>query len=120
MSFSTFAFRLLPTLLGTRRAVWLGQRLIAARNLAGLIPGIGVEQSLHTPCFGPTNALIIRYNGDIGPCCCDYYRRVNLGNILHQDILTIWRSPRFTQLRRELQRGVRTESICTNCNGSYV
>ena len=89
------------------------------RNVAGLITKL-VPAALPTnPCSALVDVFVIRYNGDIGPCCCDYDRGVVLGNIKDNNIREIWNNEKFKRMRGELSHGIRTEKICKNCNGSY-
>jgi len=63
----------------------------------------------------------IRYNGDVGFCTDDYHRKVKIGNILEQDILTIWRNPHWANLRKQLRAGHREVlDICKTCTGCQV
>jgi radical SAM protein with 4Fe4S-binding SPASM domain len=89
------------------------------RNVAGLITKLVPAAPPTNPCPALVDVFVIRYNGDIGPCCCDYDRGVVLGNIKDNSIREIWNNEKFKRMRAELAQGIRTEKICKNCNGSY-
>jgi cyclic pyranopterin phosphate synthase len=95
------------------------QKLDRLKNVAGLIDGVA-SGPFTNPCSSPRDVLVIRFNGDIGICCNDYYRKSLMGNILTSSIKSIWFSPDFKKLRAELVKGHRTFSLCINCNGGYV
>ena len=84
-------------------------------NVGGFISGIEFDPAV--PCFSPTYALPIRFNGDVSPCCCDYYRTVILGNIMSESLLEIWKKPDFIEKRKQLSKGIRPWLICQKCSG---
>lgn len=60
----------------------------------------------------------ILWNGDIAPCCWDYYGDSGFGNILRQDFRDIWNSPKYLLSRRLIRLGphrVRADTICDLC-----
>jgi MoaA/NifB/PqqE/SkfB family radical SAM enzyme len=88
------------------------------RNNGGLTQLPGLAGPFTNPCY-PRNNLVVRFNGDVGICCCDYQREITVGNLLYQDILQVWRGHEYLTLRRELARGIRTRPICVKCSGGY-
>ncbi len=94
---------------------------VAARpiNVAGVV-GHGRPAEDFSPklpfCRAPRRALVIRWNGDISLCCCDYQQNNTFGNLLQSPILDLWNSPRWDQVRKELAHGLRS-GICVNCTG---
>lgn len=95
------------------------QRLRNLRNVAGLIQGV-VTDAPTAPCTAPQNCLVIRFNGDVGICCSDYYRKIKIGNIVEESIMQIWEKPASMRLRQQLSRGIRNPSICKSCSGGYA
>lgn len=77
-----------------------------------------IESTLTTPCYAPTDMLIITVDGDVLLCCDDAERQHVMGNLVHQDLEEVWLSPRFVKLRKMLQAGNRQEAseICRQCN----
>lgn len=68
-------------------------------------------------CAYPSQRLVISTEGNIYPCCVDYFETMPLGNILDDDLQSIWRSYQLTKLRVALKYnniGNMTEQ-CKNC-----
>ncbi len=63
------------------------------------------------------NSLFIDVDGNVILCSNDYFSSVKLGNVMDEDIVSIWNSERFKTLRKELRKGVYTNDICRKCKG---
>lgn len=81
-------------------------------NVGGFIPE--ASDQMFKICHAPTLAMPIRYNGDVGPCCCDYNRTVVLGNVKSQSLKEIWQT--YRQQRAALRTGEKPWGICDNCS----
>jgi 2-deoxy-scyllo-inosamine dehydrogenase (SAM-dependent) len=70
-----------------------------------------------TPCFAPSEMLIVAANGDVLLCHEDANRRHVMGNVLHDPLDVIWDNPEFRRFRRLLREGRRIEAagICSEC-----
>lgn len=68
-------------------------------------------------CIAPTLACIIRVNGDISMCCCDYEHRAVFGNIKHESIREIWSNSQYRETRSLLRQGIQAHEICVGCSG---
>ncbi len=66
-------------------------------------------------CDVHTHVAQIGYNGDWLLCCVDYARTLTFGNLIQDDIMTIWRKPSFARLRGELRSGVARLPKCIEC-----
>lgn len=77
-----------------------------------------LEKALFTPCYGPSEMLIITITGDILLCFEDAHRTQLMGNILVENVEEIWFSKKFSYIRKLLQDGKRDKAslICKNCN----
>lgn len=70
-----------------------------------------------TPCFAPSEMLVITVTGDVVLCYEDAFRKHVVGNIIQQDIENIWFSEKFTQIRKQLANGNRhATEICLKCS----
>jgi len=86
-------------------------------NRGGLCPGYGVEINKHSKCLRPTFELIITFNGNVLPCCNDYFEKYILGNVREMNLLKIWVLPKSKKFRRDLAAGYRQKyELCKNCN----
>jgi radical SAM protein with 4Fe4S-binding SPASM domain len=68
-------------------------------------------------CFYHSNPLVITYNGDIPLCCQDYNSEVVFGNVKEQSLMEIWKSPRFTAMRKKLSKRQYDLPMCKTCVG---
>lgn len=72
--------------------------------------------TVHTPCFAPSEMLIVTVTGDVLVCYEDADRSHVMGNLLRTPLPAIWNSDRFQALRRRLERGDRSvDGMCTRC-----
>jgi MoaA/NifB/PqqE/SkfB family radical SAM enzyme len=68
------------------------------------------------PCISPFSTLEILYDGTVPLCGCDYIPKVNLGNVNNTDIIDIWRSNKFLEIRNDHAIGNRNNiEICIGC-----
>lgn len=79
-----------------------------------------VEAPLRLPCHAPSEMLIVGYDGDVYLCTQDYGREYVMGNLVAQDLVTIWRSPQFQAYRDLLVKGKRAKActLCSKCDGT--
>jgi 2-deoxy-scyllo-inosamine dehydrogenase (SAM-dependent) len=87
-------------------------------NRGGTLTHLPVSstQTRHTPCFAPSEMLILTVTGDVLLCYEDADREHVMGNILRTPLPAIWASARFRALRERLERGDRgVETMCTRC-----
>lgn len=68
-------------------------------------------------CAIPYRLLVIRYNGDVLPCCMFESSNMVIGNIYADGIEDIWLSHKLTELRKlcSADMGWRQNNICTKC-----
>jgi MoaA/NifB/PqqE/SkfB family radical SAM enzyme len=101
----------ISTIMGQFHQVTLAE-VTLPRNIGGRIRKLD-NLAINDHCVAPMHALPIRYNGDVTVCGCDYDRTATVGNILHHDIMDIWRS--FQDTRERLLRGENVFSMCEGC-----
>lgn len=66
-------------------------------------------------CGYPSQRLVIAHNGDIFPCCVDYFQTLKLGNIKTDTLCSIWNGAKLEQLRQGLKTGERYPGQCADC-----
>lgn len=54
-------------------------------------------------CTFPWYALIVYWNGMVGPCPQDYFARMMVGDLKNQSILEIWNGPEMQKLREKIK-----------------
>jgi radical SAM protein with 4Fe4S-binding SPASM domain len=65
------------------------------------------------PCYMPWRHPVIKYNGDVQPCCAapdDV-----MGNVLDDSFEAIWNGPAFRRFRRHVNSAQPPE-VCRNCD----
>ncbi len=65
-------------------------------------------------------SIAIHVNGNVVPCCRDPRGEEVMGNILEQDLDTIWNGPQFVRLRERIQRDQGSVGICRLCSSYPV
>ena len=85
-------------------------------NYAGNIPQSFKKESLGF-CNYPFRKLTIAYTGDILLCCDDFMYDTNFGNIMTNNILDCWYSPKLDCIRFSLLENKRV-GLCEKCNDS--
>jgi cyclic pyranopterin phosphate synthase len=75
------------------------------------------DETLKSPCFAPSEMLIITATGDVVLCYEDASRRTNYGNIVSDKIEDIWLNPELVRVRKSLAESNRSDAspICKAC-----
>lgn len=85
-------------------------------NRGGLVD-VGKSVSFSRPCLLPSFDIEITANGDVLPCCNDYFEKMKMGNVRNQSLKEIWMGGEFSQFRDDLKNGKRDKyEICRHCN----
>ncbi|MFH1139176.1 MAG: radical SAM protein [Pseudomonadota bacterium] len=71
-------------------------------------------------CRRPWTHMNIRADGGAAPCCYEYYKRDDFGNILNEPFSTIWHNDYYTTARNILSNGLEKApgapvTICHRC-----
>lgn len=75
------------------------------------------EADMRTPCFAPSEMLIVTVTGDVLLCYEDARREHVMGNLLHTPLVEIWNSEGFRERRRRLAAGDRSaDAMCRACS----
>lgn len=92
--------------------------------------GLPHEARWRPTCFHPFSSMLIKYNGDVIPCCIhrqtsQYDRKQDprvLGNVFETSVQEVWQSPAYQQIRHQVTdpqaafstRGSK-QSFCYGC-----
>jgi cyclic pyranopterin phosphate synthase len=80
------------------------------------LPPPSAEATL-TPCWAPSEMLIVTVTGDVLLCYEDAHRQHVLGNVLASTLPEIWNDEATAALREQLRSGDRTaSSLCLACS----
>lgn len=81
---------------------------------------INFEKKNIFPCKYLFNSIVIGVTGDIYLCCLDYEGKYNFGNINDDNILNIFYSKKFNDIRKmHLDKNLKNMPICQNCYTPY-
>lgn len=74
-------------------------------------------RTVRTPCYAPSEMLIVTVTGDVLLCYEDAHREHVLGNLMRASLADIWNSAEFRARRERLARGDRTvDAMCLACS----
>jgi radical SAM protein with 4Fe4S-binding SPASM domain len=90
---------------------------LAIRDTRG---GLAANRSrcwfLRAPCAMPFKQLVIRPDGKVSLCCQDVLGAFTMGDLTHQELMAVWRSALFREMRDILERGRNLIPYCGNCD----
>ena len=67
-------------------------------------------------CARAWMSSVILHNGDVVPCCCDFYNKFIFGNAFSQGgFRNVWKGKKYTEFRRKIIEGRFLPGICENC-----
>ncbi|CAM3726264.1 radical SAM/SPASM domain-containing protein [Kibdelosporangium persicum] len=74
-------------------------------------------RTTRTPCWAPSEMLIVTVTGDVLLCYEDADREHVMGNIMRSELPDIWNSERFRAIRERLRHGERSvDGMCMKCS----
>jgi radical SAM protein with 4Fe4S-binding SPASM domain len=93
-------------------------RDIKLTNRGGMLKNIGSETSTaFMPCHLPKQMLTITVKGNVIGCFEDFYQKNQMGNIMENSLMEIWKTPRYEEFRMNLSKGLRHKyEACKDCN----
>lgn len=75
------------------------------------------DKKRYFPCSHLWSSMVIRWNGDIVPCCRDLQSGMVLGNINKETLVEIWNNKEIIELRRKHRDfEYHKVQICKNCS----
>ncbi|MBN2102748.1 SPASM domain-containing protein [bacterium] len=70
-----------------------------------------------TPCTFPWHAVVVSWDGTVGPCPHDFFGTIQLGNANEQTLQEIFNAPPMQSLRNKMQSGFEClELPCRECD----
>ena len=67
------------------------------------------------PCKSPLGFLWIDYDGEVGLCCYDPYKKVKFGNLNNKTLKEIINDPKIRKIDAKLKKGIRVLDVCKRC-----
>lgn len=66
-------------------------------------------------CDWPWRQIVIHWNGNVVPCCCDYNGEMVMGNVYEKTVLEIWNGEAFQNFRKKHIENRKLIKFCENC-----
>jgi len=67
-------------------------------------------------CVTPWRSLVINSDGNIVPCCCDYFSIRKMGDAFNDKVRDIWNSRKYVEFRRAIKENINVVEICSDCS----
>ncbi|MBN1779928.1 radical SAM protein [bacterium] len=75
------------------------------------------SDSVYVPCTFPWHALVVLWNGQVGPCPHDFFGKIHLGDANRQNLREIFQGNAIGNLREKMLGGAGIlEPPCTECD----
>lgn len=74
------------------------------------------RRKTHNRCNWIYFSTVILYNGDIVPCCRDAHGKNTMGNLLTEDLKSIWNNEKYRVFRKKLKKDQAGLGICQLCS----
>jgi len=118
-------FRRLQSETGADRILWKTAQVYSSAEAAEFLPA---DSSLSRyadaasltlkrkrfDCRRILYSAVIDWNGNLVPCCFDKDENITLGNVLNDDLKSIWKSEKYREFRQKIAAGERPP-MCANC-----
>jgi radical SAM protein with 4Fe4S-binding SPASM domain len=79
--------------------------------------GVQKDPAKYYPCSHLWSSMVIRWNGDVVPCCRDLQSGMVLGNVQSTTLRQIWNGPLLVEMRRKLRDNEAGDlALCRNCS----
>jgi len=93
-------------------------------NATGFVSGIiekkKEQNNKYNLCPYPWTSMVIASNGDVVACCRDLQHKTVMGNLLNEDLVSIWNGQKSQNLRKALvNRNVQAIKACKDCDLPY-
>jgi len=82
--------------------------------------GLVEPTKLATDFDCPVTTVFIDVHGKVVLCSNDYNSTSVLGDFNTETLVDIWNSDRYVQIRKELKKGIYSETLCKNCKGEFA
>ena len=86
-------------------------------NRAGSAPNKqATKKVIKETCLMPFTDMWIMPNGKLGICCCDNFEVTNFGDLHEMTVKDAWNSPKYQELRKQIQNGRQHYPFCKHCD----
>lgn len=85
-------------------------------NRAGEAPNKKKAKSVNNLCIMPYTDFTIFPDGTVGLCCNDAREKTNLGNVLNSELMEIWKSTHYSELRKAIGTSRELYDFCKGCD----
>lgn len=80
-----------------------------------------LKNSLENECWRMWHSNVVTWDGDVVPCCFDKDAKYVMGNVLKNDLTSIWKNKKYNSFRTQLFTNRNNIDICQNCTeGSKI
>ena len=66
-------------------------------------------------CVTPWRSLVINSDGNVVPCCSDYFSDRKMGNAFSSNIKDLWNSQKYVKFRKAIKHNIDAIEICADC-----
>jgi radical SAM protein with 4Fe4S-binding SPASM domain len=75
-----------------------------------------IKNQLKNQCWKLWHSTVSTWDGHLIPCCFDKDAQYKMGNLLEQDLDTIWNNEVYTNFRTSILKSRKEIDICKNCS----
>jgi len=75
-----------------------------------------IKNDLKNQCWKLWHSTVSTWDGNMIPCCFDKDAKYKMGNLLEQDLDTIWHNQAYTKFRNSILKSRKEIDICQNCS----
>jgi radical SAM protein with 4Fe4S-binding SPASM domain len=75
-----------------------------------------IKNELKNQCWKLWHSAVSTWDGHLIPCCFDKDAQYKMGNLLEQDLDTIWNNEVYTNFRTSILKSRKEIDICKNCS----
>ena len=79
----------------------------------------GEANFIKNTCSAPWSGMVLNSDGNIVPCCSDFFSIRKMGNAFQEDINDIWNGEDYIKLRKEMNSTIHSPEICNDCPHTY-
>lgn len=75
-----------------------------------------IKNKLENQCWKLWHSAVCTWDGYMIPCCFDKDATYRMGNLLDEDLDSIWKNDAYTQFRHAILKSRKEIDICQNCS----
>ena len=74
------------------------------------------KNKLENNCWRMWSSCVITWDGKVVPCCFDKDAKHELGDLKTTQFLTVWKSEKYSEIRKSILKSRKEVEICSNCS----